>query len=204
MTDQASIVSPSLVARVKGILLNPGSEWNVIKAESATVQSVFVPYALILAAIGPIAVILGNFAFGVDGTFTATVVSQVVGYVLALGGTFVFGLIINALASSFGARPDPVQAMKVAVYSATPGWLAGIFGLFPPIQILALVAALYGLYLLFIGLPRLMEPPQDKAVVYTIVAIVAYIVVLILTGVIVGMIVGAMAGAAMVAAAGMS
>ena len=56
MTDQAPIVSPSLAARVKGIILRPSPEWDIIDGEPATVKGLFTGYAMILAAIGPLQV----------------------------------------------------------------------------------------------------------------------------------------------------
>ncbi len=41
MTDQPPIVSPTLAARVKGIIMRPGPEWDVIDGEPATVKGLF-------------------------------------------------------------------------------------------------------------------------------------------------------------------
>ncbi len=102
-------------------------------------------------------------------------------YVLGLAGVFLLGLVIEALAPTFGGTKDRLQAMKVAVYSSTAAWVAGIFGIFPPLAILSLVG-LYGLYLLYLGLPKLMKAPQEKALAYTAVSVVAYIVIFIVVG----------------------
>jgi len=48
----------NLVERVKNILMQPKLEWPTIAAEPATTQSIFVNYVMILAAIGPIAIIV--------------------------------------------------------------------------------------------------------------------------------------------------
>ncbi|MGZ8522076.1 MAG: hypothetical protein ACXWX7_18220 [Candidatus Binatia bacterium] len=40
------------------------------------------------------------------------------------------------------------------------------------------ILGLYRLYLLYLGLPRLMKTPEDKALVYTIVVIFAAFVIL--------------------------
>ena len=48
--------------------------------------------------------------------------------------------------------------------------------------ILGIFAALYGLYLLYLGLPALMKAPQDKAVAYTAVVVVCAIVLSIVLG----------------------
>ncbi len=74
------------------------------------------------------------------------------------------------------------QAIKVAAYSATPQWIAGIFGLIPALLVLVMIAALYSLYLFYLGLPVLMKVPQEKAMVYTVVVIVAVIVLFLVVG----------------------
>ena len=43
-----------IVQRAKDILLKPKETWPVIAAEPATTQSIYVPYVVVLAAIGPI------------------------------------------------------------------------------------------------------------------------------------------------------
>ena len=75
------------------------------------------------------------------------------------------------------------------MYAHTPAWLGGIFHLLPALGVLALVTALYGLYLLYLGLPVLMKAPKDKAVGYTVVVVLCAIVLTIVVSVI-GSIVG--------------
>ena len=48
----------SLVSRVKNILLTPKSEWARMDGERATTASIYVPYVLLLAAIGPVAALI--------------------------------------------------------------------------------------------------------------------------------------------------
>ena len=53
------------------------------------------------------------------------IVIAVISYVASLIGVFILGFIIDALATSFDAEKNAVQAMKLAVYSYTAGWVAG-------------------------------------------------------------------------------
>lgn len=180
-----------VIERAKNIILKPKEAWAAIDAEPATVQSIYVPYVVLLAAIGPIAQFIGGQVFGY-GAFGVTfrpplvgaLVSAILSYGLALASIFVLSLIIDALAPNFGGQKNQVQALKVAAYSATAGWLAGIFGLIPALAILGLVG-LYGLYLLYLGLPVLMKVPEDKAAGYTIVVVIAAVVIFLVIGVIV-------------------
>ena len=87
--------------------------------------------------------------------------------------------------------------MKVAIYSSTASWLAGIFFIIPQLGALAIVG-LYSLYLVFVGLPKLMKAPKEKGTTYTIVAIICAIVVWVIVGAVGGVVAGgAMMGGAM-------
>ncbi len=109
----------------------------------------------------------------------------ILSYVLSLVMVFVLGLVIDALAPSFGGEKNPLQAFKLAAYSSTAAWVAGIFGIFPALGILGLLG-LYSLYLLYIGLPKLMKSPADKSLGYTAVVVIVMIVCGIIAGVATG------------------
>ena len=192
-----------LIERVKGILLSPKTEWEKIATETTDVKSLYVGYAMILAAIPAICGFIGSTLIGVSlpivGTIRtgvgAALVQLVLGYVLGLAVIYVVSLIVTALAPTFDGQKDPIQALKLVVYSSTPVWLAGIFSLVPLLGVLGILAGLYGLYLLYIGLTPLMKNPQDKSIGYTALIIVCYIVLAIIMGVIVAAVAGT--GAAM-------
>jgi hypothetical protein len=179
----------ALAERVKKILLQPKQEWPVIDGEAATMAQLYTGYIMPLAAIGPVASAIGWSVFGLSMPFTGSyrvpigfaVRSAVVQYVLALVGVFVLGLIIDALAPTFGGQKNQLQAFKVATYSSTAAWVVGIFSLIPALSILGILA-LYSLYLLYLGLPVLMKAPADKATGYTVVVVLVAIVLAMLAG----------------------
>jgi hypothetical protein len=197
-----------LVERVKDILLTPKTEWNVIDAEPSTVASIFTSYVLILAAIGPICMVIGQQVFGyglmgisIKPPIAYSIGQAVISYVMSLVSVYVSALIIDALAPSFGGTKNQVKAFKVAAYSATAVWLAGIFQIIPMLAFLAIVG-LYSLYLLFLGLPRLMRVSEDKAVGYTIVVIVVQLVLFFVVGMIVAVLVASFFGSMLMGAMG--
>jgi len=183
-----------LVDRAKNILLTPKTEWAAISAETTSIKDLYLGYAVILAAIRPIASIIGFGVFGLHVPFSDVVYRwpldtaieyAVVAYALSLCGVFVFALIIDGLAPTFGGQKNQLQALKVSIYASTASWLAGIFGIIPALSILGLVG-LYSLYLLYVGLPVLMKSPQDKAMGYTVVTIICAIVLYFVLGIIAG------------------
>ena len=105
-------------------------------------------------------------------------------YALQLAAVYVFALIADNLAPRFGGQQDQVSAFKLAAYSYTASWVAGIFMLIPALAFLTILG-LYSLYLLYTGAPVLMKVPQDRTLSYTIV--------IILVGIVLSFVVGAIA-----------
>ena len=188
-----------LVDRAKNICLTPKTEWPVIAAETTPTVSLMTGYVAPLAVIGPIAAFIGGSIIGHTLPFVGTwrtpimmgVGVAIFMFVMAFVGVFILSLIINALAPSFGGEKNPQQALKVAVYSYTPAWIAGILSIIPFLGMLAILAAFYGLYLLYLGLPRLMKCPEDKSIGYTVVVVICAIVLSIIISVVGGMFAGA-------------
>ena len=171
-------MAPDFVGRVKRLILSPQSEWDAIDKEPIDPQGVVVNYVAPLAAVPAVAGLVGWSLFGIEGYeigFGASVVTAVLGFALAIAMVFVVAFIINALAPSFGAQRNFQQAMKVAAYAPTPAFLAGILNLVPALALLTLLGSLYALYLLFIGLPKMMKPATEKAVPYAVVSVLGAI-----------------------------
>ncbi|GKS57554.1 hypothetical protein YTPLAS18_10810 [Nitrospira sp.] len=177
----------NLVERAKSLLLNPKAEWPVIDSERPTTQELYTSYVMILAAIGPIASLIGMSVFGIEIPFVGRirtpvmqgVTTAVVTYGLSLVMLYVLSRIINWLAPRFGGLSDPMQALKVAAYACTAAWVGGIFSLFPSLSIFGLLAGLYSLYLLYTGLPVLMKSSPDRSFGYTAGVVVLSILLMI-------------------------
>jgi hypothetical protein len=184
-----------LIARVKGILLSPRTEWPVIAAEPRSARDIYLGYVAPLAAIGAIASFIGSTLIGFTVPLLGTVrvpivaglVSALVYYALTFAMVFLVSVIVDALAPTFGAQKDPLRALKVTAYSFTAGWVAAVVGIIPMLGFVAIIGALYGLYLLYLGLPVLMRSPPDKSVGYTVVVVICAIVVAILVNVVTGL-----------------
>jgi hypothetical protein len=183
-----------LVERARKLILQPAQEWAAIDAEPHTVQDLYTHYVMILAAIPAVCMFIGLSLVGV-GVFGATyrmpiaygVTNLVVGYVLSLGSVYVFALIIDALAPTFGGQKNFMQALKVAAFAPTAAWLAGVFHIIPSLSIIGTLLSLYSLYLLYLGLPALMKTPEDKAIPYIVVVIIAAIVLAVVIGAVVSL-----------------
>jgi len=184
-----------IVPRVQSILLKPKEEWVKIKAEPSTVAELFTSYAMVLAAIPAVGQFLGNILVGrrlpMVGVFRwplgRALGNAVVSYVFSLVAIYLFALIINELAPNFGSTKNLTSALKLAVYSMTPGWVAGVLYIIPGLWVLSILAGLYGLYILYLGFDTpLMETPKDKVVGYLVVSVLVVIALYVVFFVILG------------------
>jgi hypothetical protein len=186
-------MAQDLVGRVRRLVLTPKAEWDAIDQEAVEPQSLVTGYVAPLAAIPAVAGVIGTsligmnaFGYSYKAPLGSALVSGVLSFGFAIVGVVLLAFIINALAPSFGAQKNFNQALKVSAYAPTAGWLAGVFVIIPVLGVLSLIGGLYSLYLLFIGLPKLMKPPAEKATVYTVVTIIVAIIASLIFGAIAG------------------
>jgi len=162
----------AIINRVIALITKPKEEWDVIKNENMTISDMFVKYALILAAIPPVAGFLGYLINGVP--MGRSIKYLIFMYIFSIVTPVILGFLIDVLAPSFGSKKDLVASMKIAVFSSFPVWVVGILFIIPSVEIRYLpliVGGLYSFYLFYLGLQAIKEPPQDKLVIYLIVII---------------------------------
>ena len=157
-----------LIQRVKAILLTPSTEWPVIEREPGSPSILFVNYVPILAAIPAISRFVGQSLIGGYTPILSGLLRAVIVYVATFAVVYLIACVIDLLAPRFGAQKNFDNALKLTVYSYTPVWLAGIFLLIPGLNFLAILG-LYGIYLLWRGLPVLMRAPDHRVLAYTAV-----------------------------------
>jgi hypothetical protein len=182
-----------IIARARAIVLSPATEWRAIESESGDTGYLFTNYVAILAAIPVVArflrrVFIGGYALTLGQQhfgFFSSLVGAIAQYFATFVIVYALALIIDALAPTFSARKNQENAMKLAVYSMTPAWLAGAFGLIPGLGFLRILG-LYGIYLFWLGLPILMKPPADRMGPYTLAVILCAIVLRIVAATVLG------------------
>jgi hypothetical protein len=187
--------TPALIQRILNITLKPKDEWPVIAAEPPTLSRVFVGCVLPLAAIQAVLSFVHMAVIGVSVPFagnirmpvTSSLTAALMGFVFALIGVFLCALIVNAWAPFFAGRRNVGEALKVAAYAGVPAWLGSFLGILPFGTLLGLLAALYAIYVLYLGLPVVMRAPKERAVGYT--------VAVILSGIVLGIVLGAVSAA---------
>lgn len=180
--------------------LAPGSA----KQHLGTVQprpiGQMVMYIGILGLLGVIGTIIGQsfigISIGIWGAYKVPLVWSAIGAILGWIGTIVAivggGMIIAAMSQGMvGRQVTNDEAVTLAGLAATPILLAGIFNIIPMIGgIVGLIALLYSAMLFYMGAGARFG--ADKAIVTTIIYIVAVFVIMAIFGMISGAIMASM------------
>lgn len=167
----------NLIERVKNILITPKTEWDVINGETATPQSLLMGYVLPLSLVAAVGSLLKGFLFAGVLSLKFFIITAVIAFIASILAYYITVIIVDMLAPSFGSEKDMGKSAQLVAYSGTPSYIGGLLSFIPVIGwIVSLAAWVYGVYLMYLGIGPLKKTPEDKKVVYMIVAFLIMIV----------------------------
>lgn len=185
----------NLIERVKNILITPKTEWDVINGETATPQSLLMGYVLPLAVVAAAGSLLKGLLFAGTWGFKYFIITAIIAFVVQLVAFYISTYVIDMLAPSFASEKNLGKSAQLVAYSVTPGYIGGLLSFIPVLGvILSLAGFVYGIYLMYLGLGPIKKTPEDKKVVYLIVAYIIWIALYFIIGAILGAILFASMG----------
>jgi hypothetical protein len=163
------------------IITKPKEALREVSTQSMPRNDVIM-YLAIIGIPSFIGILIGyGFLWFWGGTFIVPAVAgAIIYYVVAIICIILFGYLLNAFAPTFKSQQNQAQALKLVAYASTPWLLAGIFYILPGwLWPLTILAGLYGLYILYLGLPILMGTPQDQQLPYLLVGAAIFVVIML-------------------------
>ncbi|MCP5352682.1 MAG: YIP1 family protein [Chromatiales bacterium] len=174
---------------VWGLMSQPAAEWAKIRDRRCSISGCFSTHISVLALIPALAGYIGitqvGWEFGSqtvkldpDNAITVTVVF----YLAMLFAVLVVGKMIDWMSQTYDVRQPLSQSIALSAYTATPLFLAGVFQLNPVIWLnflIGLPVIGYTVYLLYTGLPIMMEIPEEKGFVFSSAVLGAGLVIFV-------------------------
>ena len=163
-----------VVNQVKNLLINPKGTMLKLRDEQMTMMDIII-YLAMIAVPTFLGMLLGYGFFwggGYGNLLGNAFAMAIITYILTIVGIIIFGFILNALAGNFRSKQNKMQALKLVSYAATPWLLLGILNIYPPAGLIALLGGIYGLYILYVGLPIFMGTPKDQEIPYFIIGLI--------------------------------
>ncbi len=191
-----------VLKHIWGLFVNPKREWASIRNDKCTVGKCYATHVMLLAAIPAISGFIGTTQFGwqigAGDPVKLTVVSagmiSVMYYFAMLVGVYAIGWMIHWMGKTYDADVPLSQCVVLAAYTATPLFLIGIMELYPVLwlnMVVGIVALAYTVYLLFSGVPIMMDISEDRGFLFSsavlAVGLVAFVGLLAVTAILWGM-----------------
>ncbi len=179
-----------------GLLLNPKQEWQKISQEDNGIPGLLIGYVLILALIGPAAGYYGTTTSGwqigngavVKLTSESAMTISILYYFAVVSAVIGLGLMVSWMCKTYGGNTSLNRCFALSAYVATPIFLVGIVELFPILWlnlVIGLFALAHAVYLLYSGVPVMMNISEDKGFLMSssmlAMGMVALVTLLVLT-----------------------
>ncbi|MEM7562653.1 MAG: Yip1 family protein [Pseudomonadota bacterium] len=183
------------IQHIIGLFSDPVRQWECIREQHSngkgSIAHVFI-MALIPVASGFYGTTQIGWRIGVGDpiritTDSATAIA-VIYYVALLVGVYSIGWLIHLLGKAYEVEKPLSLCTALAAYTATPLFLIGIMEIYPVLwlnMLLGLPALAYTVYLLYTGIPVMMEIPTERGFLYSsavlAVGLIALVALLALT-----------------------
>ncbi len=179
-----------MLKHVVGLMTQPMQEWEKIRDENESVGEIYLRHVLPLGAVSPLAGILGTTLVGwqiaaaapVKLTPGSAIQIGIVYYLAILFSVYVIGVMIRWMSETYGAEQPLSRCVALAAYTATPLFLVGVMQLYPVLWmnfLVGLPALAYSVYLLYSGVPIMMEIPKERGFLFASAVLAVGLVALV-------------------------
>jgi hypothetical protein len=178
-----------ILNHIWGLYAHPKDEWQTIeKRHESLIYSLMhiLIVALIPAICGYYAAAHIGWTIGVGDPIkisqSSAQLMAIAMYFALVIGVFSLAYLIQWMAKTFDSKPSFVQSLELAAYTATPMLMVGVAALFPVLWFVALAglaAVSYSVYLLYSGVPIMMNIPEEKGFIYSSSVVTCGLVLLV-------------------------
>ena len=175
-----------------GILLNPRETWQKIAALSDDSRDILVLYPLILAVLPAVAWYWGTSHVGwTVGTYNQVICLtpasalqvNILFYCAMVGAVAVIGYFIHWMSDTYGAEHSSIaKGIVIAGLTATPLFITGLVGFYPLLWLdllFGVVAVSWAVYLMYLGIPVVMNIPQERGFLFSSAILAIALVILV-------------------------
>jgi hypothetical protein len=173
-----------IVNRIKGMMLNPQSEWDAVARDVPSHRVLLRDFLLPLSLLAPLATVVGLFAFdtrwnaeyGYSLMRERVPIIELATCVFQIASLYLLAGVLFLLARTEGRAPGFRVTLQVAVFGSIPVMLSGAALVIPFGAIVTMMAMLYSFYLYYLGATRLIGIRPADATMFIGVAMVCMMV----------------------------
>jgi hypothetical protein len=180
-----------MIQHTFGLLTRPSAQWKTVADLPESSFKTLVLYPWFLAILPAVAWYYGTtqvgWSVGEHGEvikLTTTSARQIciLFYFTMVACVSVIGYFIHWMSDTYGAESSITKGIVIASLSATPLFIAGLVGFYPLLwldMLIGVVAVCWAVYLMYLGIPIVMDIPEERGFLFSSAVLGVALVILI-------------------------
>ena len=180
-----------MIQHTVGMLIKPSAQWRTVADLPWNSFNVLVLYPWVLAILPAVAWYYGTSQVGwtvgryddvqrltADSAFRISILF----YFVMVLSVIAIGYFIHWMSSTYGANSTLSKGIVIAGLTATPLFITGLVGFYPSLWVdllIGIVAISWSVYLMYLGIPIVMNIPEERGFLFSSAVLAVALVVLV-------------------------
>lgn len=170
--ETSPVIWQRIFEQARAIITSPKSAFEQIKSENKSISEIFTNYLLVLAALPPLASLIGLWLFGYTPEYSpityrppffSGVIAAGFCYLGALVAVYLSASILEKLAAYFSATADLENSFRLVAYASTPIFVGSLLSFIPGLSAFGLIAGIaYTAYLVWLVNSEFVIVPKNN------------------------------------------
>ena len=180
-----------MIQHTFGLLIKPSAQWRAVADLPESSFRTLVLYPCIMAILPAVAWYYGTSQVGWSVGDHGSVTKLTVESARTISILFYFGMVacvaaigyfIHWMSHTYGADSSLTKGIVIAGLTATPLFIAGLVGFYPLLWLdllIGVVAISWAVYLMYLGIPIVMNIPEERGFLFSSAVLGVALVILI-------------------------
>ena len=180
-----------MIQHTFGLLVKPSAQWRTVANLPDSSFRTLLLYPCFFAILPAVAWFYGTSQVGwtvgehqevIKLTAQSARQISILFYVAMLASVAVIGYFVHWMSDTYGAASTLTKGIVIVGLTSTPLFLAGLVGFYPLLWIdllIGVVAVSWSVYLLYLGIPIVMDIPEERGFLFSSAVVGVALVILI-------------------------
>jgi hypothetical protein len=181
-----------MIQHTFGLLFKPREQWRTVANLPESSQNILVLYPFIFAVLPAVAWYWGTSHVGwtvgsynevIRLTTASALQVNILFYCVMVASIAIIGYFIHWMSDTYGAANSTIaKGIMIAGLTATPLFITGLVGFYPLLWLdllIGVVAVSWAVYLMYLGIPIVMDIPQERGFLFSSAILAIALVILV-------------------------
>jgi hypothetical protein len=181
-----------MIQHTFGLLFKPRQQWQTVANLPESSQNLLVLYPFVFAVLPAVAWYWGTSQVGwtvgsyneiIKLTEASALQVNILFYCVMVASVACIGYFIHWMSSTYGAEHSTIaKGVMIAGLTATPLFIMGLVGFYPVLWIdliIGVIAISWSVYLMYLGIPIVMNIPEERGFLFSSAVLAISLVVLV-------------------------